>query len=71
MVSQTCKRFYTRVQWRSQRVAIGPLSTNPEFNARDRKILIPMHVRRLIKYLKVEEYIRVIVQRKRASFPIS
>jgi hypothetical protein len=71
MVSQTCKRFYTRVQWRSQRVAIGQLSTNPEFIAQDRKISIPVHVRRLIKYLKVEEYIRVIVQRKRASLPVS
>jgi hypothetical protein len=61
MVNQTCKRFYTRVQWRSQRVAI----------AQDRKILIPVHVGRLIKYLKVEEYIRVKVQRKRASLPVS
>jgi hypothetical protein len=39
------------------------LPRKPEFIAQDRKILIPEHVRRLIKYLKVEEYIRVIVQK--------
>jgi hypothetical protein len=71
MVSQTYKRFYTRLQWRSQWVAIGQLPTNPEFIAQDRKILIPVHVGRLMKYLKVEEYIRVIVQRKRTSLPVS
>jgi hypothetical protein len=32
--------------------------------AQHRKILIPGHLPRLIKYSKVEEYIREIVQRK-------
>ncbi len=32
--------------------------------AQCRKIWIPVHVRRLIKYLKVEEYIHEIVQKK-------
>jgi hypothetical protein len=52
-------------------MAIEQLSTNPEFIAQDRKISIPVHVRRPIKYLKVEQYIRVKVQRKRASLPAS
>ncbi len=39
--------------------------------AQYRKILIPVHLWRLIKYLKVEEYIRKIVQRKRVSLPVS
>jgi hypothetical protein len=46
-----------RGQWHSQGVAI----------AQYRTILIAVHVRRLIKYWKVEQYIREIAQRKRAS----
>jgi hypothetical protein len=47
-------KVIAEIQWRSQRRAI----------AQYRKILISMHVRRLIKYLKVEENIREIVPKK-------
>jgi hypothetical protein len=36
-----------------------------------RKIFIPVHIPKLIKYSKVEEHIREIIQRKRASLPVS
>jgi hypothetical protein len=39
--------------------------------AQYRKILLPEHVQRLIKHLKVEECIREIVQRKPASLPVT
>jgi hypothetical protein len=36
-----------------------------------RKVLIPVPIARLIKYLKVEEYIREILEKKRASLTVS
>jgi hypothetical protein len=39
--------------------------------AQCRKILIPVHARRLIKYLKVEEYIPEIVERQGGSLPVN